>query len=106
MEKYMALGSVVLLEGGTQKLLLIARALHVKNGAKTFFFDYGAVPYPQGLIGDQMIYFNSKDISKVIFEGYSEVEDENLVEGINRYLETHPDIVRGSAEAWNSAATK
>ena len=33
------LGSIVLLEGGAQKLLIIARGLNVINAGRTFFFD-------------------------------------------------------------------
>lgn len=96
------LGSVVLLEGGIQKLLIIARALNVKNGNKEFFFDYGAVAYPEGLIGDQMAYFNQENISKVVFEGYHDDDDAVFSQRIRDYLASHPDIQKGSASDWNA----
>lgn len=96
------LGSVVLLEGGIQKLLIVARALNVKNGNKEFFFDYGAVAYPEGLIGDQMAYFNHENIAKVIFEGYRDDDDAVFVKRIQDYLASHPDIQRGNASNWNA----
>lgn len=99
---YVPLGSIVLLKGGSQKLLVIARALNVKNGGSTFFFDYGAVLYPDGLTGDQMAYFNHDNISKVVFQGYSDVDNENVVENINRYLAANPNINRGSADSWST----
>ena len=97
---YLPLGSIVLLKGGTKKLLVIARALNVQNGGKTYFFDYGAVGYPEGLTGDQMAYFNHQDLSKVLFEGYHDAEDENIVETIQRYVASNPSMLRGSADAW------
>lgn len=100
MINYEALGSIVLLKGGSQKLLIISRALNVKKDDEIFFFEYGGVPYPDGLISDKMAYFNHADISKVVFEGYRDVDDENMVENINRFLEEHPEIKRGSVEAW------
>lgn len=100
MIEYLPLGSIVLLQGGTQKAMIIGRGLKVRNGDKEFFFDYGAVAYPDGLVGDQMAYFNADKISKVVFKGYSDVDDENVVENINRYLEANPDLVRGNPETW------
>lgn len=96
------LGSVVLLEGGIQKLLIIARALNVKNGNKELFFDYGAVAYPEGLIGDQMAYFNQENISKVVFEGYHDDDDAVFSQRIRDYLASHSDIQKGSASDWNA----
>ena len=101
MINYVPLGSIVLLKGGAQKLLVISRAINVKHEGKTFFFEYGGVPYPDGLISDQMAYFNHENISKVVFEGYKDVDNENMVENINRYLEQNPNVVMGNAKNWN-----
>lgn len=102
MVKYLPLGSIVLLQGGVQKAMIIGRGLNVRNGGEEFFFDYGAVAYPEGLIGDQMAYFNADKISKVVFEGYTDVDDENMVENINRYLAEHPDLKRGDPANWKA----
>lgn len=101
MVKYLPLGSIVLLKGGLQKILIISRALNVKNGGKEYFFDYGGVAYPEGLVGDEMAYFNADKINKVIFEGYSDVEDENIIDTINTYLKENPNIVKGDPGSWN-----
>lgn len=101
MTKFLPLGSVVLLKGGTQKLVIVARGLTLKNNEKLFFFEYGGVLYPDGLINDQLAYFNHDNISKVIFEGFSDVDDENVVENINRYIEGNKDICKGDPNTWN-----
>lgn len=69
MTEFLPLGSIVLLKGGMQKILIIARALKVRNGNEEYFFDYGGVTYPEGLVGDQMAYFNADKINEVVFEG-------------------------------------
>ncbi len=104
MEKvnYIPLGSIVLLEGGVQKVLIIARGLNVSNGGRVLFFDYGGVPYPEGLNGDQVAYFNHDAIAKVVFEGYSDVDNEHMVNNINAYLQANPGLTRGSAETWQA----
>ena len=100
MIEYLPLGSIVLLEGGVQKAIIIGRGLNVRNGDKEYFFDYAAVPYPLGVVSDQAAYFNADQITKVVFKGYSDVDDENAVANINRYLKEHPDLVKGNAENW------
>ena len=101
--KYLPLGSVVLLKGGTQKLVIIGRGLQVQNAQKKIlFFDYAGVPYPQGLSGDEAMYFNIDMIVKVVHEGYSDEDDAIITDSINEYLADHPDTIRGNADLWNA----
>ncbi len=104
MEKidYVPLGSVVYLKGGIKKLLVVARAINVPNGGKEYFFDYGGVLYPEGVTGDQMAYFNHNEISTVFFRGCDDGENKGMTEAINQYVESHPDLLRGSVENWKA----
>ena len=102
MVEYLPLGSVVLLKGGMQKILIIARALKVRNGNEEFFFDYGGGTYPEGLAGDQMAYFNADKINKVVFEGYTDIDNENMVENINQFIAENTDLKRGNPETWKA----
>lgn len=97
MEKinFLPLGSVVYLEGGNKKVVIIARGLVAKNGDGFILFDYGGVPYPEGLMDDKMAYFQHEAISKVVFEGYKDLDEEATVDKINAYIEKHPEIPRG-----------
>ena len=99
---FLPLGSVVLLKGGTRKILIIARGLNVKRNDETFFFDYGGVLYPDGLVGDQMVYFDHDGIVKVYFHGYTDDEDDGMLTVLNEYLESHPDIHRADPTKWNT----
>lgn len=92
--EYYALGSIVLLNGGIQKLMITSRGLVVDQNGKNVFFDYAGVPYPDGLISDQIVYFNHATIAKVIFEGYRDDDDIVIVDNINKYLEEHPSVER------------
>lgn len=93
---YLPLGSVVLLHGGIQKLLIIARGINTNQGGQTVFFDYGAVLYPEGLIGDRMAYFSHDAVSKVVFFGYDDEESKICTNNINNYLVANPHILRGN----------
>ena len=100
MNEYLPLGSIVLLKGGLQKVIIIGRAITVNNQGQTVYFDYGGVPYPDGLTGDQMAYFNGDQIGTVVFEGYRDVEDEHIIENIKAYKEAHPEIKKADPKAW------
>lgn len=102
MVEYYPLGSVVLLKGGLQKLMIIARGINVKNGGREFFFDYGGVPFPEGLTSDQMAYFQHENVAKVVFEGFRNEEEQIMVENINRYLEENPSVVKGDVKNWQA----
>ena len=97
---YIPLGSVVRLKEGLQKLLVISRAINVKNNDKTYFFDYGGVLYPEGLVGDQMVYFNHDSLDEVIFTGYDDDDNKAMLRSIEHYLEKNPDIERGDPQNW------
>lgn len=103
MEKieYLPLGSIVLLKEGVRKVLIIGRALNVKKGDKTYYFDYGGVLYPDGLTGDEMVYFNHDGVVRVYFYGYKDDDNDIMNENINNYVAEHPDLLRADPEKWN-----
>lgn len=85
--EYLPLGSIVILKGGVQKVVVIGRGLLSIAAEKASFFDYGGCLYPQGLVGDQIMYFNHRDIHKVVFEGYHDDDDQLMVDTINEWYE-------------------
>ena len=54
---YLPLGSIVILKGGVQNTRSRVRGLVTAVTAPAGFFDYGGCLYPQGIIGDQIMYF-------------------------------------------------
>jgi len=89
MEKreYLPLGSIVRLNGSTKRLIIVGRGLMVKQPEGIRFFDYAAAPYPEGVHNDKLGYFNIEAISKVLFRGFSDEEDEIITENIRSFLE-------------------
>lgn len=90
---YLPLGSIVILKGGVQKVVINARGLVSMATDPAGFFDYGGSLYPQGIVGDQILYFNHKDIARVVFEGFSDDDDKMMVENINEWY-SKTDIER------------
>lgn len=95
--EYLPLGSVVILKGGVQKVVINARGLVTMALNPPCFFDYGGSLYPQGIMGDQILYFNHKDILKVVFKGFADDDDTLMVEQINQWFQ-ESDFERGNAE--------
>lgn len=111
MEKvdFLPLGTIVVLNGSIKKVMIAQRAVYVptnEDKADSKYFEYGAVLYPEGLVDGQLVYFNSEDVYKIIALGYTDADDELLVEEINEALEkveTKPEKVAEIAE--NSSST-
>lgn len=68
------LGSIVILNGGFKKLMIIGRK--ILQGENEKLYDYLGCLYPEGDIGDEYKFiFNHEDIDKVIFKGYEDEEE-------------------------------
>lgn len=84
---YLPLGSIVILRGGVKKMMIISRGLAAKINGTEKFFDYGGVYYPEGLSGDEIAYFNHDGVIKVVFEGFSDEDNQIMVDAINEFRE-------------------
>jgi hypothetical protein len=77
MEKYLPLGSVVILNGGTKKIMINGRRQIAVDTGK--IFDYVACFYPEGNISEEYTFlFDHDNIASIIFEGYSDAEDQSF----------------------------
>ncbi|MCS5464791.1 DUF4176 domain-containing protein [Enterococcus lactis] len=81
-QELLPLGSIVLLEEGLQKLVVVGRGVVYTDQVtgKDTFADYMAALYPTGLNPETTIFFNHENIDKVIFKGYSDEEEERFLE--------------------------
>lgn len=76
LDKYLPIGTIVLLNNGNKKIMIYGRKqIHAQSG---IMFDYVACFYPEGNINEKYTFlFNNEDIREVVFRGY---EDEDEVE--------------------------
>lgn len=70
------IGTVLYLDGGTKKMMIMNRAPIVRILGKRRYYDYSACVYPLGLDESKIFYFNEENIDRVIFEG---LKDENEI---------------------------
>lgn len=76
--RILPIGSVVRLNEGSVKLMILNRApLHNKDDV-IGYFDYSACLYPGGQTDQQAYFFNEEDIDEVYHEGYVDKEEKEF----------------------------
>lgn len=93
-EKYLPLGSVVLLNEATKKVMITGFCMKGdQNNEK--IFDYVGCLYPEGIINtEQNLLFNHKDIKQIFAIGYSDEEDKQFKSKLLEELKNN-NIVTG-----------
>ncbi len=99
MEKYLPLGSVVLLEGGDKRVMIYGRRQRaVADDAE---WDYIACLYPEGNLDDEHSYlFNHDQIERLFFVGYQDDEELEFHEALLLF-----EAEDGQGDEANSAAS-
>jgi hypothetical protein len=72
------IGSIVYLNEGTSKLMIINRGPIIELDGEQKMFDYSACVYPQGLVADSVLYFNEENIDEVIYEGFKDSDEDRF----------------------------
>lgn len=66
-EEILPIGSIVEIKGVNHQILIIGRALVSDVGFEKVYNDYSGCFYPQGIIDNNLFYFNNEDIVKVVY---------------------------------------
>jgi hypothetical protein len=72
------IGSIVYLNEGTSKLMILNRGPIIELDEEQKMFDYSACVYPQGLVADSVLYFNEENIDEVIYEGFKDSDEDRF----------------------------
>lgn len=74
MEDLLPNGSVVLLRGGTKRVMIVGRIQRQTDTGK--IWDYSACLYPEGIIDPQELFmFNNEDVDRLYFVGMQDAEE-------------------------------
>lgn len=85
-EKYLPIGSVVLLKGGKKRIMITGYA-SVDIQKKDMIYDYSACLFPMGILNtNQTILFNHDNIEKVFAIGYQDEEQKEFVKNLKENL--------------------
>ena len=82
MKQYLPIGSVVLLEESTKRVMIIG-VKQREVGSETVW-DYSGVYYPEGIIDPNKLFlFNREQIRSLFFIGFQDVEGLRFLQFIN-----------------------
>ena len=85
-EKYLPIGTVVLLKGGTKRAM-ITGFCSVAQENKEKIYDYSGCVYPEGyLSSNQVCLFDHDQIEKVFFVGYEDEEEKEFKDRLNKVI--------------------
>lgn len=77
-KKYLPIGSVVLLNNGTKRLMVTGFCV-VPNDDKTKIYDYSGCLYPEGMLSsDEVALFNHDQIKQIYALGFSDEEEKSF----------------------------
>lgn len=86
-EKFLPIGSVVILEGGTKKIM-ITGFCSISEMDRTQVYDYSGCIYPEGyLSSNQICLFNHDQIEKVFFTGYESEEEKEFKKSLEKMVD-------------------
>ena len=78
-EKYLPLGTVVLLNGGTKRLMITGYCMKIKEKPGVIY-DYCGCLYPEGTIkSDITSVFNHSQIQRIDYMGYIDSESKEFM---------------------------
>ena len=87
-EKYLPLGTVVLLEGGTKRVMITGFAT-ASSDDPDLIYDYAGRMYPQGFItSNQTILFDHDQIQKIYHFGLIDPEWVEFQDNLKKFLES------------------
>ncbi len=86
LEKYLPVGSIVLLTGGTKRLMITGYCMQTEERPGVIY-DYSGCLYPEGVIrSDVTSVFNHDQIERIDFVGFTDEEGKSFTDELNNKL--------------------
>ena len=78
-EKFLPLGTVVMLKGASKRLMITGFCTMAADDAESVMYDYSGCMYPEGMISsDQNSLFNHDQIEKIYHMGLVDQEENDF----------------------------
>ena len=84
-EKFLPLGTIVLLKGATKKLM-ITGFFPISSEEKDVVYDYAGVMFPEGALNNEVALFNHEQIDKIYYIGYVDDEQKAFEKVLRDYI--------------------
>ena len=102
-EKYLPIGTVVLLKGATKRLM-IAGYCAVDQEKKDEMWDYSGCMYPEGFLSSQQSFlFDHSQIAKIYSLGYKDNEEEEFQQKLTTYINSKGSGENGTEDSNESS---
>lgn len=86
-EKYLPIGTVVMLKGGTKRVMISGFCAIEENNEEKKMWDYSGCLYPEGFLSsNQTCLFDHEQIERVYHYGLIDEEEEKFKEQLNKLL--------------------
>lgn len=103
-EKYLPIGTVVLLKGG-RKRAMITGFCSVAQENQEKIYDYSGCVYPEGyLSSNQVCLFDHDQIDKIFFLGYEDDEEKAFKDKLNKIVASIEEENANAGMATENAA--
>ena len=81
MDKLLPIGTIVLLKGGTKRVLIVGYLPQELNSSEVY--DYSGVPFPEGLIDSKKILLiDQNQIEKICHESINDDETSEIIKKV------------------------
>lgn len=112
-EKYLPIGTVVLLKNGTKEVMITCYGIMPEGdiieageqvSGKGKMYDYGGCTYPEGMVSsDNLVIFNHDKIEKICYKGYETDAYKEFNETLKKAL---PEIEKNMQNKENTEEVK
>lgn len=102
-EKYLPIGSVVLLKNSEKKLMITGFCCVGRENSNKIY-DYSGCMYPEGILkSDKVAMFDHSQIEKVIYMGLIDEEEKKFKEKLNKLIQDYNSGILGKNAINNSS---
>ena len=99
-EKFLPLGTVVMLKGASKRLMITGFCTMAAEEAEGVMYDYSGCMYPEGVISsDQTALFNHDQIEKIYHMGLVDQEEKDFKIKLNQLLYANSPVAESAPQA-------
>ena len=99
-EKFLPLGTVVMLKGASKRLMITGFCTMAAEEVEGVMYDYSGCMYPEGVISsDQTALFNHEQIEKIYHMGLVDQEEKDFKIKLNQLLYANSPVAESAPQA-------
>ena len=99
-EKFLPLGTVVMLKGASKRLMITGFCTMAAEEAEGVMYDYSGCMYPEGVISsDQTALFNHDQIEKIYHLGLVDQEEKDFKIKLNQLLYANSPVAESAPQS-------